>query len=98
MFGVGNGDMHFVKSRVFCNQFYSDLVTPMEDKIDVPGTTVHIFYALKMGEKYLLRYQRHFKTPDIRQHDMQHEELLVRDPEQWMAEVRRCCGMEGKDQ
>ena len=35
------------------NQFYSDLVTPLPDKIDVPGTEIHIFYALKMGEKYL---------------------------------------------
>lgn len=32
------------------NQFYSDLVTPLPDKIDVPGTEIHIFYALKMGE------------------------------------------------
>lgn len=98
MFGVGNGDMRFVQKQSVRNQFYSDLVTPLEEKIDVPGSTVHIFYALKMGEKYLLRYQRHFKSPDIRQHDMQHEELLVRDPEQWTAEVRRCCGMGGKDQ
>lgn len=86
--------MAFVQKRSIRNQFYSDLVTPLEEKIDVPGTTVHIFYALKMGEKYEARYHRHFKDPDIRRHDMQHEELLVRDPEQWAAEVRRCCGME----
>lgn len=24
-----------------------------------------------------LRYRRHFKDPDIRRHDMQHEELLA---------------------
>ncbi len=30
------------------------------------GTVVHIFYALKMGEKYLERYYTHFKSPDIR--------------------------------
>lgn len=94
MFGVGNGAMRFVQKQSIRNQFYSDLVTPLEDKIDIPGTTVHIFYALKMGEKYLPRYQRHFKSPDIRRHDMQHEELLVRDAAQWAAEVRRCCGME----
>lgn len=93
MFGVGNGDMRFVQKQSIRNQFYSDLVTPLEEKIDVPGTTVHIFYALKMGEKYEARYHRHFKNPDIRRHDMQHEELLVRDPEQWAAEVCRCCGM-----
>lgn len=93
MFGVGNGDMRFVQKQSIRNQFYSDLVTPLEDKIDISGTTVHIFYAVKMGEKYLPRYQQHFKASDIRQHDLQHEELLVRAPEQWAAEVRRCCGM-----
>ncbi len=98
LFGVGNGNMRFVQKRSIRNQFYSDLVTPLEDKISVPGSTVHIFYALKMGETYLARYQQHFQDPDIRQHNMQHEELLVRYPEQWAAEVRRCCGMEEKDQ
>ena len=33
------------------NQFYSDLITPLPDKIHVPGTEIHIFYALKMGAK-----------------------------------------------
>ena len=55
---------------------------------------MHVFYALKMGEQYEARYRQHFKNPDIRRHDRQHEELLVRDPEEWAAEVRRCCGME----
>ena len=32
------------------NQFYSDLITPLPDKIHVPGTEIHIFYALKMGK------------------------------------------------
>lgn len=91
MFGVGNDSMRFVQKQSIRNQFYSDLVTPLEDSISVGGTTVHIFYALKMGEKYLARYQRHFAAPDIRRHDMQHEELMVREPEQWAAEVRRCC-------
>ena len=98
MFGVGSDAMAVVQKRSIRNQFYSDLVTPLGDKISAPGTTVHVFYALKMGEKYEARYHRHFKNPDIRRHDRQHEELLVRDPEQWAEEVRRCCGMEGKDQ
>lgn len=91
MFGVGNDAMVFVQKRSIRNQFYSDLVTPLEDEISVPGTAVHIFYALKMGEKYEERYRRHFKDPDIRRHDMQHEELLVREPKRWTAEVRGCC-------
>ena len=54
-------------------------------------TSSHIFYAVKMGEKYLERYHMHFKNPDIRRHDMQHEELLICYPERWTEEIRKCC-------
>ena len=70
------------------NQFYSDLVTPLPDKIDVPGTEIHIFYALKMGEKYRARYEQHFARPIIHEQDMQHEELLACCPEAWAALVK----------
>jgi pimeloyl-ACP methyl ester carboxylesterase len=91
MFGVGSRDMAFVKKESIYNQFYSDLVTPLADGIHVPGTTVHIFYATKMGDKYEKRYRQHFQHPDIRRHDLQHEELLVCQRSNWAAEVRRCC-------
>lgn len=93
MFGVGKG-MSFVKKRSIYNQFYSDLVTPLEDGIARPGTTVHCFYAAKMGETYLARYRQHFAAPEIRRYDLRHEELLVSYPQQWKKEVLRCCGME----
>lgn len=93
MFGIGGKDMSFVQKVSIRNQFYSDLVTPLEDGISVPGTVVHIFYAVKMGEKYEKRYLWHFRAPDIRRHDRQHEELLIAAPWEWAAEVRRCCGM-----
>ena len=54
-------------------EFYSDYVTPLEDDIHVVGTIVHIIYALKMGPKYEKRYLKHFRNPDIRRFDMQHE-------------------------
>lgn len=60
MFG---GARPYVTKRSCKNQFYSDLITPLLDKIDVPGTEIHIFYALKMGEKYRVRYERHFAHP-----------------------------------
>jgi pimeloyl-ACP methyl ester carboxylesterase len=94
MFGVGSRDRAFIKKESIYNQFYSDLVTPLGEGIDVQGTTVHVFYATKMGEQYEKRYRKHFKNPDIRRHDLQHEELLVCQPEHWAAEVRRCCGIE----
>lgn len=91
LFGVGSDRMAFVKKESICNQFYSDLVTPLENGISVSRTTVHCFYAAKMGEKYEKRYRQHFKSPDIRRHDLQHEELLMRYPDKWVREVVSCC-------
>ena len=76
------------------NQFYSDLVTPLPDRIDIPGTEIRIFYALKMGEKYRARYEQRFARPVIHEQDMRHEELLACYPEQWTALVKSI--MEGK--
>lgn len=70
------------------NQFYSDLITPLPDQIDVPGTEIHIFYALKMGEKYRARYEQHFAHPVIHEQDLQHEELLACYPEKWAHLVK----------
>ena len=91
MFGIGNGGLPFMKRESVYNQFYSDLVTPLEDNIAVPGTTVHCFYAAKMGEEYLHRYQMHFVNPVLHRFDMEHEELLVLYPEQWAEKVKEVC-------
>ena len=80
-----------MKRESIYNQFYSDLITPLEDNIAVPGTTVHCFYAAKMGEEYLHRYQKHFVNPVIHNFDMEHEELLMLYSEQWIEEVKYCC-------
>ena len=89
MFGIGNGGFSFLRKESVYNQFYSDLVTPLKEKIWVPGTTIHCFYAAKMGEEYLKRYQKYFKDPDICTYEMLHEELLVSYPEEWTKEVKR---------
>lgn len=91
MFGIGNGGLPFMKRASVYNQFYSDLVMPLEDNIAVPGTTVHCFYATKMGEEYLRRYQKHFANPVIHSFDMEHEELLVLYPEQWAKKMKEVC-------
>lgn len=89
MFG---GARPYVTEQSCKNQFYSDLITPLPDKIDVPGTEFHIFYALKMGEKNRARYERHFAHPVIHEQNLQHEELLACCPEQWAALVRKIIG------
>ena len=80
MFG---GARPYVTKKSCKNQFYSDLVTPLPDGIDVPGTEIHIFYALKMGEKYRARYEQHFAHPILHEMDLRHEELLACEPERW---------------
>ena len=70
------GGRPYVTMESCKNQFYSDLITPLPDQINVPGTEIHIFYVLKMGKKYRLRYLRH-------------EELLACYPEQWAALVKQ---------
>ena len=68
------------------NEYYTDLVTPRQDDIHVENTKVHFIYANKMGEKYLKRYKKYFRDPDIREFSMQHEQWLFGD-EQYTAPV-----------
>ena len=44
----------------------------------------------KMGEKYLERYKKHFKNPDIIKYRWKHEELLACYPKLWSEEVAGC--------
>ena len=90
-FRMMGGARPYITQQSCKNQFYSDLVTPLPGHIDVPGTEIHIFYALKMGEKYRERYLRHFAHPVIHEQELQHEELLACDPEQWAALVKTIC-------
>lgn len=58
------------------NEYYTDLLTWLDDDIHVEHTKIHFIYASKMGEKYLKRYKKYFRDPDIREFDMQHEQWL----------------------
>jgi hypothetical protein len=94
MFGINKYDLTYIKKESIFRQTYTDYITPLENKIHVTGTKVHVFYAAKMGEKYLSRYHTHFEKPDIRYHNLQHEELLVCEPQKWTDEVMKCVNME----
>ena len=50
MFGIDQGGNPWITKQSIYNQFYSDLVTKVQHGIDVPGTTIHVFYAIKMGK------------------------------------------------
>ncbi len=58
------------------NEYYTDLLTRLRDDIHVEHTQVHFIYASKMGVKYLKRYKKYFRDPDIREFNMQHEQWL----------------------
>ena len=58
------------------NEYCSDLLTWLQDDIHVEHTRAHFIYASKMGEKYLKRYKKYFRDPEIREFDMQHEQWL----------------------
>lgn len=92
LFGIGHGGLPFVSAQSIKNQFYSDLVTPLPAGIDVPDSQIHVFYALKMGEKYRARYLEHFAHPVIHEQDMGHEEFFACHPEEWAALVTEICG------
>lgn len=62
--------------RSIKNEYYTDLLTHLNKDIHVEGTTAHFIYANKMGEKYLKRYLKYFRDPDIRAFNMQHEQWL----------------------
>ena len=83
------GGSPWITKQSIYNQFYSDLVTKVQHGIDVPGTTIHVFYATKMGKKYEKRYCTYFKNPDIQRYNMQHEELFCCHSAEWVEEVRK---------
>ena len=94
--GMFGGARPYVTRESVKNQIYSDLITPLPMGIDPHGTEIHIFYALKMGEKYRKRYTDHFAHPIIHEQDMQHEELLACHPEQWAKLVSEILSGEAK--
>ena len=77
--------MRQLNPKTVTRQFYSDYVTPLENDIHADGTTVHVIYARKMGEKYGERYRRYFRDPDIHEFDMKHEVWLY--DEAWQKPV-----------
>ena len=69
-------------------EFYSDYATRLPRDISVPGTIIHVIYALKMGAKYEKRYLMHFRNPDIHRFEMQHEAWLFQ--KDWKEPVLAC--------
>ena len=90
MLGIGGINMSFVSKKSMKNQFYSDLVTVLADDIEVTETKIFCFYASKMGHEYKNRYQKHFVKPNIVEHDLLHEELLLCYPKEWVEVVKKC--------
>ena len=84
-------DMSYITKKSLKNQFRSDLTTALPTQIDNGETEIHVFYAKKMGEQYLARYKKYFKSPVIHEQDMRHEEFLGVYPQDWCALVEEIC-------
>lgn len=74
------------KPESILNEYYTDLLTYLDEDINVPHTRTHFIYANKMGKKYEKRYRKYFHNPDIHEFDMQHEQWLFGDNE-WTKPV-----------
>lgn len=84
MMGINSGmDFSFISRESMKNQFCTDLYTKVGTKIEVPGTVIHVFYAKKMGEKYLKRYFKY---------------LRIRTSGNSTCSMRSCCWMKNGGQ
>ena len=65
---------------------YGDAIKPV--MLLLPGTCCHH----KTFDDVVALLQ-HFESPDIRRHDLQHEQLLVATPDLWLQEVEASTGV-----
>lgn len=91
MTGRDKYDLSFISKESLMNQFWSDLITPLPTGIDNGETEIHVFYAKKMGEKYLKRYRKYFNNPVIHEQELRHEEFLGVYPDDWCRLVKEIC-------
>ncbi len=85
---VLGGKREWVSKKSCINQFKSDLITKLPTNIDNKETSIYIFYAMKMGSKYLDRYKKYFLKPIIYKQNYKHEELLNFYPEIWTKTIK----------
>ena len=87
--GVNSGmDFSFISKESMKNQFCTDLYTKVGEHIQVPGTTIHVFYAKKWGQNTSSVTRSILPTRISVEYDLQHEELLL-DADRWVQEVCR---------
>ena len=79
-----------LSARHHFNQYF-DLITPLPCHVESSDCQVHIFYAKKMGRKYLKRYNNHFKNAIIHPQEYRHEELLVSYSGKWCQCIKQIC-------
>ena len=71
---------------------FDNVIDKLSKKFYVAAVAkIHVFYAKKMGEKYLERYQKYFKDPIIHEQDMRHEEFMGLHTDEWCALVEEIC-------
>ena len=89
--GLGDFDTR-LRDEIAAGKRPGPRILAANEGISVPGTTIHVFYAERMGKKYLARYRKHFRDPVIYPQDLQHEELPACRPEGWVRLVKSILG------
>ncbi len=77
MFGIGKEEVRGLQNRVFIISSIRIWLQKSNMELMCREQQSTLFYATKMGKKYEKRYCTYFKNPDIRRHNMQHEELFA---------------------
>ena len=80
-------DLSFIKKRSLFNQFSSYYQLKHQKSLLVPHTAIHIFFSMKMGARYLRRYQHFFANAIYHYFNMSAQELLITKPDQWALEI-----------
>ncbi|SDW04382.1 hypothetical protein SAMN04487759_102146 [Kandleria vitulina] len=80
-------NLDFIKKRSLFNQFSSSYQLKHKKNLLIPNTAVHVFFSMKMGARYLRRYQYFFANAIYHYFNMSAQELLITKPDQWALEL-----------
>ncbi|WP_017210231.1 alpha/beta fold hydrolase [Clostridium beijerinckii] len=85
-----NGIYKKITYKTLYREYYTDLTMPIADNIIPEKTHIHCIFGMEEdGDKLINRYKKHFpKAEIIGLVGLNHEELLFREPEEWIHMIK----------
>lgn len=76
--------------KTLYREYYTDLTMPIANNIIPEGTYIHCIFGMEEdGDKLINRYKKHFpKAEIIGLVGLNHEELLLREPKEWISMIK----------